>query len=46
MLFSNRNRTGDGNIMKKIVVLDGYAENPGDLSWDNIAQYGNLIVYE
>ena len=30
----------------KIVVLDGYTENPGDLSWDSIAQYGELTVYD
>ncbi len=30
----------------KIVVLDGYAENPGDLSWDPIGAYGDLTVYD
>ena len=30
----------------KIVVLDGYTENPGDLSWDGIAQFGDLTVYD
>lgn len=30
----------------KIVVLDGYAENPGDLSWDEIAALGTLTVYD
>ena len=30
----------------KIVVLDGYAENPGDLSWDELAAYGDLTVYD
>ena len=30
----------------KIVVLDGYTENPGDLSWDGLAQYGELTVYD
>lgn len=30
----------------KIVVLDGYAANPGDLSWDGIAQFGELTVYD
>jgi len=29
-----------------IVVLDGYTENPGDLSWDPIAALGNLTVYD
>lgn len=30
----------------KIVVLDGYAENPGDLSWEGFAQLGELTVYD
>lgn len=30
----------------KIVVLDGYTENPGDLSWEGIAQFGELTVYD
>jgi glycerate dehydrogenase len=30
----------------KIVVLDGYATNPGDLSWDGLAEFGELVVYD
>ena len=30
----------------KIVVLDGYATNPGDLSWDGLAEFGELAVYD
>lgn len=30
----------------KIVVLDGYTLNPGDLSWDGIRRLGNLVVYD
>ncbi len=30
----------------KIVVLDGYTLNPGDLSWGEINQLGNCIVYD
>ena len=30
----------------KIVVLDGFAVNPGDLSWDALASLGNLTVYD
>lgn len=30
----------------KIVVLDGYTENPGDLSWDGFRQFGEVIVYD
>ncbi|MGI5848693.1 MAG: D-2-hydroxyacid dehydrogenase [Christensenellales bacterium] len=32
--------------MTKIVVLDGYTENPGDLSWDDLASLGELTVYD
>ena len=32
--------------MKKIVILDGYTLNPGDLSWDGIKQLGDLTVYD
>ena len=30
----------------KIVVLDGYTANPGDLSWKNLEALGTLTVYE
>ena len=30
----------------KIVVLDGYALNPGDLSWNGFKNMGELTVYE
>lgn len=30
----------------KIVVLDGYTANPGDLSWKNLEALGALTVYE
>jgi glycerate dehydrogenase len=29
----------------KIVVLDGYTLNPGDLSWDELNKLGDLTVY-
>lgn len=29
----------------KIVELDGYAANPGDLSWDALKEFGDLTVY-
>lgn len=32
--------------MMKIVVLDGYTENPGDLSWDELGALGELTVYD
>ncbi|MDR2247176.1 MAG: D-2-hydroxyacid dehydrogenase [Treponema sp.] len=30
----------------KIVILDGYTENPGDLSWDELKKLGELAVYD
>ena len=30
----------------KIVILDGHAVNPGDLSWDFLNQFGEVTVYE
>ncbi len=32
--------------MSRIVVLDGYAENPGDLSWEAVAGQGTFTVYD
>ena len=30
----------------KIVVLDGYTLNPGDLDWTGIEKYGELVVHD
>lgn len=30
----------------KIVVMDGHAANPGDMSWDVFRQFGDVVVYE
>ena len=30
----------------KIVILDGYVENPGDLSWNELGKLGELTVYD
>lgn len=30
----------------KIVELDGYAANPGDLSWDGLKELGDFVLYE
>jgi glycerate dehydrogenase len=30
----------------KIVVLDGYTLNPGDLSWDNLVNLGEVVLYD
>ena len=30
----------------KLVVLDGYTENPGDLSWNALKEFGDLTVYD
>lgn len=30
----------------KIVILDGYTLNPGDLSWEGLKKFGDVIVYD
>jgi glycerate dehydrogenase len=35
-----------GNGAMKIVILDGYTENPGDLSWGGFEKLGLLTVYD
>ncbi len=30
----------------KIVILDGYTENPGDLSWEAFRRFGEVTVYD
>lgn len=30
----------------KIVILDGYTLNPGDLSWDALKELGELVIYD
>jgi len=35
----------EGVFMRKIVILDGYTENPGDLSWKGFEEFGELTVY-
>ena len=30
----------------RIVVLDGYSVNPGDLSWNALGEFGELTVYD
>jgi glycerate dehydrogenase len=32
--------------MKKIVVLDGYTLNPGDLTWEELESLGKCVVYD
>lgn len=36
----------DNSGYMKIVVLDGYTLNPGDLSWDALRQLGEVTVYD
>lgn len=31
--------------MMKIVELDGFAANPGDLSWEGLKEFGELVVF-
>lgn len=30
----------------KISVIDGYTENPGDLSWDGLRIFGDVVIYD
>ena len=30
----------------KLVVTDGYTINPGDLSWDPLREFGELVVFD
>jgi len=30
----------------RIIILDGYTENPGDLSWEGFEKIGDLTVYD
>ena len=30
----------------KIVILDGYTENPGDLTWEPLEKLGQVTVYD
>ena len=32
--------------MRKITILDSYAANPGDLSWKELENLGELTTYE
>ena len=32
--------------MLRIVILDGYTANPGDLSWEALENIGELTVYD
>ncbi len=32
--------------MMKIVILDAYTTNPGDLSWDWLSEFGDYTVYD
>ncbi len=39
-------RMDDMNNRKKIVVLDGYTVNPGDISWESVERLGNFTLYD
>ena len=34
------------NKRQKIVILDGYTANPGDLSWQGLQELGEVVVYD
>ena len=31
---------------RRIVILDGYTANPGDLSWEKLKEFGEVIIYD
>jgi glycerate dehydrogenase len=33
-------------LIKKIVILESYTVNPGDLSWDSFAEFGEVKIYD
>lgn len=33
-------------MVERIVVIDGWSANPGDLDWSPLAELGELVVYE
>jgi len=33
-------------VQMRIVVLDGYTLNPGDLSWDTLKELGDVTIYD
>jgi glycerate dehydrogenase len=35
-----------GETLMEIVILDGFTENPGDLSWEGFRELGALTVYD
>lgn len=47
MIFPPEGAATDGSVQNmKIVILDGYTENPGDLSWASFEALGELTVYD
>jgi glycerate dehydrogenase len=38
--------TSESGFFMKIVILDGHAINPGDLSWDALRSLGSLEVFD
>src|SRR6202453_3195500 len=44
-LDSSQSRSGK-EVLMKIVILDGHAINPGDLSWDALRSVGDLEVFD
>ena len=37
---------GGMEVYMKIVILDAYTENPGDLSWEKIKSLGDVAIYD
>lgn len=39
-------RTSTGSVPMRIVVLDGYTLNPGDLSWEGLHALGPCVIHD
>lgn len=44
--FCGQSQSAGKEHHMKIVVLDGYTENPGDLSWSGLEALGDVTVYD
>ncbi len=46
MVWCGQSSPAPGATMTRIVVLDGYTANPGDLSWEALSALGTLVVHD
>lgn len=46
VLITNTDEIFFKGVRMKIVVLDGYAANPGDLDWSELESLGDTVIYD